>query len=309
MVGIYKITNELTEKAYIGQSIQIETRWKQHIYNATHFVEKEQNRKLYIAFHQDGIENFSFEVLEECEPTQTVLNEKERYWIQYYNTYNDGYNMTLGGQGEDSWKYDPTLICQLWDEGLSVHEIMEIVGCCRTIVHNRLKGYKDYNCSNSHSRGLLRSKKFKEHSAISYARKYTVQDKEYYFFGECCPVHQYSLMGDYIASYSNTNAAARAVGGKYGDNIRHIFLRKDQTTAYGYQWSETKVDKMPIASCRQSKPVRCLETGKIYTSIREANKDMNIKGQSNISECCKGKRATAGKHPITGEKLHWEYVN
>lgn len=307
MIGIYKITNELTEKAYIGQSIQIEIRWKQHIYDATHIREKTKKRKLYNAFYEYGIENFTFEVLEECEMVQSILNERERYWIQYYNTYNDGYNMTLGGQGEDSWKFDPALICQLWDEGLSVHEISEIIGCGTNTVNKRLQGHLGYNSSISHQRGLLKSNE-KHQLLLELNKKYISSDSLGYWFEENKPVHQYSLMGEYIASYPTTNAAARAIGGKYGRNIRHIFLSKNQTTAYGYQWSEIKVDKMPIASCKQSRPVKCLETQKIYTSITEAAKDMKIPNTSNISGCCQGKRKSAGKHPITGEKLHWEYV-
>ena len=311
MIGIYKITNELTEKAYIGQSIQIEIRWKQHIYDATHFVEQAQKRKLYTAFHENGIENFTFEILEECEPIQSILNEKEIYWIRYYDTFNNGYNMTMGGQGEDSWRYDPILIRQLWDEGLSINEICDIVGCGKAVVQNRLRGYKDYNCATSHSRSMRKRDliAYTMNINIDRSRKYMVRDKEYYLFGECKPVYQYSLMGEYITSYPSASSAARALGVKNASNIRRSFIYPTQTTAYGYQWSETKVDKMPIVSCKHSKPVKCLETGKIYTSITEASQDMNILNTSNISECCKGKRHSAGKHPVTGEKLHWEYVN
>ena len=64
-----------------------------------------------------------------------------------------------------------------------------------------------------------------------------------------------------------------------------------------------KGDKSPVA-----KKVKCVNTGEIFNSIREAGDFCNMKHPSNISECCKGKRKTAGKHPVTGEKLIWEYL-
>ena len=94
MIGIYKITNLVTGDAYIGQSIQIEERFKEH-QNPSNW-NREVNKKLYKAFIDFGLNNFSFEIIEECKEDE--LNEKERYWIKYYNTYPNQYNMTAGGQ-------------------------------------------------------------------------------------------------------------------------------------------------------------------------------------------------------------------
>lgn len=94
MTGIYKITNKITNKAYIGQSIQIEERFKEHK-NPINW-QREKGKKLYQDFIKFGLNNFVFEVLEECEVY--LLNEKEQYWISYYNTYPNQYNMTPGGQ-------------------------------------------------------------------------------------------------------------------------------------------------------------------------------------------------------------------
>ena len=60
MIGIYKITNKLTNKAYIGQSIDIKRRWKEHRYN----IGSNKN-PLYLDFEKYGLDNFSFEILEE----------------------------------------------------------------------------------------------------------------------------------------------------------------------------------------------------------------------------------------------------
>lgn len=95
MIGIYKYTNKINQKSYIGQSIQIEERKKQHIqasYNKNHINYYSDFHK---AIREFGIENFDFEILEQCSKEQ--LNEREVYWIKYYNSYEDGYNMTPGG--------------------------------------------------------------------------------------------------------------------------------------------------------------------------------------------------------------------
>ncbi len=62
-------------------------------------------------------------------------------------------------------------------------------------------------------------------------------------------------------------------------------------------------DKHPRA-----KKVRCITTNEVFNTIKEAGEKYNIKNTSNITQCCKGKRKYAGKHPVTGEKLVWEYV-
>lgn len=89
MIGIYKITNKLNGKVYIGQSIDIDTRWIQHI-NA------KDNFAIHNAIKKYGKENFKFEVLLEC-PVD-MLNVWERDMIALYNCISpNGYNLTDGG--------------------------------------------------------------------------------------------------------------------------------------------------------------------------------------------------------------------
>ena len=94
MIGIYKITNLINNKSYIGLSTHIEDRWNYH--KSPYNWQREQNKTLYQAIIKYGIENFNFEILEECSPEQ--LSEKEKYYIKKYDTYNNGYNMTAGGE-------------------------------------------------------------------------------------------------------------------------------------------------------------------------------------------------------------------
>ena len=79
MIGIYKITNKVNYKVYIGQSINIEERWKHHKLYYSNKKLKEYNTKFYRAIRKYGIENFDFEIIEEC-PIE-LLNEREKYWI------------------------------------------------------------------------------------------------------------------------------------------------------------------------------------------------------------------------------------
>ena len=95
MIGIYKITNLQNGKCYIGQSVDIEARWKDEIQRAFIETDNSYNYPLSRALRNYGIENFSFEVIEEC--SQLNLNEREKYWIEYFNSFCSGYNQTLGG--------------------------------------------------------------------------------------------------------------------------------------------------------------------------------------------------------------------
>ena len=95
MIGIYKIQNLTNGKCYIGQSKNIKRRWKDHRCSANNSVDHNYNNPLYRAIRKYGIENFSFEVIEECLVSE--LNDKEKYYIQKYNSFFNGYNLTLGG--------------------------------------------------------------------------------------------------------------------------------------------------------------------------------------------------------------------
>ena len=97
MCGIYKIENSLNHHCYIGQSVDIYRRWNTHkrVYKNNDI--QEYNTSLYRAFRKYNIENFSFEIIEECNVEE--LNEREMYWIKFYNSYHNGYNQTIGGEG------------------------------------------------------------------------------------------------------------------------------------------------------------------------------------------------------------------
>jgi group I intron endonuclease len=78
---------------YIGQSVNIADRWRSHIKRGLGADTPTRN-KLYPAMEKYGVENFSFEILEQCDKTQ--LDEKEKYWITFYQGMEFGYNMKRG---------------------------------------------------------------------------------------------------------------------------------------------------------------------------------------------------------------------
>lgn len=89
MIGIYKITNP-KGKVYIGQSVEIEERWKYHKYT----IDREQiNTPLVNSLRKYGADRHTFEVVEECKRDQ--LNIRERHWQEYYNVLSEGLNAIL----------------------------------------------------------------------------------------------------------------------------------------------------------------------------------------------------------------------
>lgn len=91
--GIYKITNLLTEQCYIGQSVNISDRWKQHC-KCGLGIEASATNVLYNSMQKDKIWNFSFELLQEC--PRNLLNEKEAFWIDTYSSNIYGLNTMKG---------------------------------------------------------------------------------------------------------------------------------------------------------------------------------------------------------------------
>lgn len=119
---IYKITNKINGKSYIGQTIQnVKERFYQHC--ATKCNQAVLNMVIHKAINKYGKSNFTVEVIEEVESTN--LNDRERYWIKYYDSYNNGCNSTKGGQdGIKLFKnLDTKSIVREYKSGKSLREI------------------------------------------------------------------------------------------------------------------------------------------------------------------------------------------
>lgn len=121
MAYIYKIINDINDKIYIGKTeFSIETRFKEHCCDA--FREHYGKRPLYNAMRKYGIEHFHIELIEETNEAE----EREKFWIKFYNSYYDGYNATFGGEGKPLIDYD--LILELWNKNKMCTEIANITG-------------------------------------------------------------------------------------------------------------------------------------------------------------------------------------
>lgn len=208
MSCIYKITNLINGKVYIGQTISsIKHRWNSHK-NSWH-----SNKRccaLYNAFDKYGIDNFIIEEIEACEVNQ--LNEREIYWIDYYNSFNEGYNLTRGGDGVCILDY--SLIYTLWDSGLTTEEIAQQIGATKHGVRNVLEGYKNYSKEEGIHRGAKR---------IGIATGKRIQ--------------QYTLDGQYITTFPNATVAAESFGkGRPESNNIRSCAHGRRKSAYGYKW-------------------------------------------------------------------------
>ena len=97
--GIYLYKNKINNKIYIGQSTQLEERHKQHKRNSININDHEYNNAFHIAIRKYGFDNFDYQILEQNKDfTKEELNELEQYYIKKYDSYNNGYNETWGGQ-------------------------------------------------------------------------------------------------------------------------------------------------------------------------------------------------------------------
>ena len=116
---------------YIGQSIDIERRIKQHLVYCV-----QDNTAIHNAIKKYGADNFDWEIIEEC--TLNELDTKEQFWINYYNTYNIGYNETRGGQNKQHY-VDYDKIKEIFLKTRNIQQTAIEVGCDRSTVSRALK--------------------------------------------------------------------------------------------------------------------------------------------------------------------------
>lgn len=136
MPYIYKIENQINHKVYIGKTVYtVEHRWLEH--QREFGCERSEQRPLYAAIAKYGIENFAIESLEECDID--ILSDRERYWIAVFDSYHNGYNATLGGDGKQYADYE--LIYNLYSSGHSYKQITALTGYDKLTIKTALESY------------------------------------------------------------------------------------------------------------------------------------------------------------------------
>ena len=203
MAYIYKITNKINGKIYIGQTnLTVEKRFSEHI--RASYLEKNKNRPLYIAFNQYGVSNFTLETVEETDNP----NEREKYWINYFDSFNNGYNATKGGEGFSTLDYQS--IYDLWIEH---HK-------CGMLELSQLTGNDIH-----HLKAIIQTfgepvMTFQETLRKNYGKK----------------VNQYDKNFSLIQTFETIADAERSLGKKpYSTHIRDVCNGK-RKTAFGYIW-------------------------------------------------------------------------
>lgn len=159
---IYKITNTLNDKVYIGQTIKtVQKRFTQHKNNSN--KEYFSQIVLYKAFNKYGIENFICEEIEEV--PNDKLDEREKYWIEYYDSYFNGYNSTLGGRATQLYNWDTDDIIEKYMILKSARAVAKEIGCDHSTIDRILNenGVKRFTPSQQQSRPLYFKKKDEIH--------------------------------------------------------------------------------------------------------------------------------------------------
>ena len=239
MACIYKITNLVNGKMYVGQTkgVLID-RWKRHIYMAKSHGKDSKGQVLYKAMARYGIENFTIECLQEC--TADELNNLERFWIAKLGTFGEnGYNMTVGGQevylGLKDGLSDIFLISSRYKkvlqytvQGEFVREYLSIRQAASEIGVNKKNITRCCNGINSMAGGFLWCYKGDEDNIkpLPFGRKLPNRSKT---------VIAISESGEVI-TFPNCNEAAKSVGGEW-DAIRRRCNGIIKDNFYkGYNW-------------------------------------------------------------------------
>ena len=187
-----------------------EKRFKQHCKSAK--KQSIKHRPLYAAMRKYGIENFELLVVEEC--PDTIVDEREIFWIEFYQSFKNGYNATKGGEGKKYLDYD--LICAIYEQIKNCTEVAKILQISPDSVSTILK-----------NRNII----IKPSSEISKEKNSKI-------------IHMFTLQDQYLQTFSSLSDAARFILESQNKNcnldgikvhIREV-ANKKRKTAYGYKW-------------------------------------------------------------------------
>lgn len=211
MSFIYVITNTINGKQYVGKTdLTIEQRFHAHIRDSK--VAKRKSRPLYRAFNKYGIENFTCDLLEECSSHDS--SAREIYWIGRLDTYRNGYNATLGGDGKH-WK-DYKTIAEAYQNFQNVRKTSAFCECDTLTVK---KACQEYN---------IKIKSSKEIALEQSAKKVAMLSSDGQIIRRFNSIVQAS-------NYLIDNNIAKAKERSVASNISRV-ISGERKNAYGYKW-------------------------------------------------------------------------
>ena len=288
IVGIYCFKNLINGKRYVGQSIDIYQRYEQHIWRLDHKYFKRENKHLIYAWHKYGSENFEFTILEECKIEE--LDDREKYWIAYYDARRTGYNGTDGGKDANTYirftKKEMDDMFQGENCGhnkLTNQDIFDII--------ERFKNDEDdKTIANYYNVSPTTISKIRNHKNWTHLTEGLVFKKSKVKFRNMDKkkkaVDMYSRNGKYISTFSSLNDAACMTDILY--TKIGAACRGEQMTAGGYVWRfhGQAFDKFPtykektnvVAIDQYDLDWNFIQT---FSSITDAEKTISCRGIGN----------------------------
>lgn len=239
--GIYKITNNINGKIYVGQSIDIPKRIYEHKYKAFCKDDISYNSAIHNAFRKYGLDNFTFEILEEVSIKE--LDDKEIFYIKELNSLSpNGYNIQSGGQKYKVHKREPNR-CRNCNTEISYGAKL-CLECCKKSQSKNIPPKEelekllndDFNYThigNIYNVSVNTIKKWCKRYEI---QKPIIEKQEKVKKQIKKPVAQIDInTGKVIMEFNGVNEAARALGKKKSSHITEV-CKGRLKQAYGYSW-------------------------------------------------------------------------
>lgn len=304
---IYKITNDINKKVYIGQTIKtVNYRFKEHLRTAkNHYENKQTLTHFHKAIIKYGAEHFFVETIEECD--DNLLDEREIYWINYYDSFLNGYNSTTGGQFAPQSKGQ--MVIQYSITGEYIH-LFENARKAALAVNGNENSIRDACGGRRKSSADYQWRYFEENFPLQIEP--LIYDHSSHGGAPTKPVIQFDKRGNIINHFSSIESAAQATGIKRG-NIGRACNEEGVSTAGGYQWRFLNSKDIPIdliGEVEIKEPPKTKKEVIQYTkkehkfikewdSIYEASNSLNIRSCLIINNC-EGQQKSAGGY-------YWEY--
>lgn len=353
---IYSIRNKINNKMYIGQTSDYHKRVSHHLSSLRR--NKSHNRHLQAAFLLYGEDSFEFSIVEKC--NVDMLDEREMFWIEHYDSYNNGYNLDIGGGGIRGYKYTD-------EQKAKISKALKGRVFSDETRRRMSEGHADFSGEKSPMFGVKWADRFSperqaeikakmslaqsgENNA-NYGKKMSDEQKKklsdshkrrFVLYGN--PLKGRERPNKRGSNAPNVCPVVCVNTGEQFDTIRIAAKEKgvpascisscisDNLDVFyaGYDVDGTKLlwrrleDYIPMSKAEISEYIRlqeakmpgsykrgvkCISTGEMFSSMREACDKYGIDPSSLSAHCRRRKSINGcGRHPLTNELLKWEYV-